>query len=480
MCSLAHKDARVTARRGSFFTWAAMAAAAIFCSAAPGLGQSVVSVVQQRPFVTSFRPVIGPGGGVGGVSIDAQGIVARSDVESLGRLRDARLRALEKADAGLQTTSRLRKISLRGMLAEIERRRKAGLPAGDELANLAGLVRIQLVLVYPERGDLVLAGPAEAWKVDGQGNLVGQTSGQPVLQLDDLVVALRTAKNAASEEGITCSINPTPEGLKQLQRVLKTPGLAASEAAVARLEESLGPQRITVTGVPPESHFAQVLLAADFMMKRLAMKLEPTPITGMPSYMDMLQNTSATLSRTAMPRFWMAPRYEPLLKDAEGLVFELRGGGVQAMTEEGFLGRDGAVVSGRGKEDLLARKWAETMTAKYEELSVALPIFAELRNCIDLAVVAALLLKEDLPGIAGCDLSLLMDDAKIQVALYQAPKTVASRASLVRKGQQWIVSISGGVQVDSWSVVNRVEQRPELAKVREAAALVADERWWWD
>ncbi len=365
------------------------------------------------------------------------------------------------------------------MLAEIERRLKAGQPAGDELANLAGLVRVQFVLVYPDRGDLVLAGPAEAWKVDGQGNLVGQATGQPVLQLDDLVVALRTAKNAASDEGITCSINPTPEGLKQLQRLLKTPGLTGNDATVRRLEETLGPQRISVRGVPAESHFAQVLLAADFMMKRLAMNLEPTPIDGMPSYMDMLQTSSSTLSRTAMPRFWMAPRYEPLLKDAEGLAFELRGGGVQAVTEEGFLGRDGAVVSGRGKEDPLARKWAETMTAKYEELSAALPIFAELRNCIDLAVVAALLLKEDLPGISGCDLSLLMDDTKIQVARYQAPKTVASRASLVRKGQQWIVSVSGGVQVDSWSVVNRVETRPELAKVREAAAPV-DERWWWD
>ena len=45
-----------------------------------------------RPFVVGLVPVVGPGG-VGGVSVDAKGVVARSDVESLGRLREARLRA---------------------------------------------------------------------------------------------------------------------------------------------------------------------------------------------------------------------------------------------------------------------------------------------------------------------------------------------------------------------------------------------------
>jgi hypothetical protein len=453
--------------------------AAAMCGAAPpALAQSgAVSFGQQRPFVVGLIPVVGRGG-VGGVSIDSQGLVARSDVESLGRLRDARLRALGSVDGRLQAASPLRKISLRRMLAEMDRRRSAGEPLGEELANVAGLVRIQLVLVDSERADIVLAGPAEGWKVDGQGNLVGQATGQPVLQLDDLIVALRTARNAATEEGITCSINPTPEGLRQLEKLLKTRGLVMNEATVARLEESLGPQQVTLTGVAPETHFAQVLLAADYLMKRLSMNLEPAPIAGMPSYMELLQARTST-PRSAMPRFWMAPRYEPLLKDADGLAFELRGG-VQTLTEEGFLGKGGAVISGQGKEDFLAKKWADTMTARYEELSAALPIFGQLRNCIDLAVVAALLVKEDLPARAGCDLSLLLDDTKIQVAQYQAPKSVASRASLIRRGRQWVVSVSGGVAVDSWSVLEHVELRPELARVREASLPVEGDRWWWD
>src|SRR5688572_8984387 len=99
MGNLARGAARAAARRISFFAGAALAAAALFNPAAPAWAQGSVSFGVQRPFVTSFRPVIGRGGGVGGISIDAQGLVARSDVETLGRLREARERALQKEDA---------------------------------------------------------------------------------------------------------------------------------------------------------------------------------------------------------------------------------------------------------------------------------------------------------------------------------------------------------------------------------------------
>ena len=127
-----------------------------------------------------------------------------------------------------------------------------------------------------------------------------------------------------------------------------------------------------------------------------------------------------------MPRWWMAASYEPLLKDEAGLAWQLRGPGVQTLSEEGFLGRGGKIVARnasspsppvgegpgvRGRESL-AKKWADAMTARYDALADKLPVFAELRNCMDLAVVGALFVKEDLPGRAGCDLSLLLEDKR--------------------------------------------------------------------
>lgn len=67
------------------------------------------------------------------------------------------------------------------------------------------------MLLYPESNDIVIAGPGEGWKLDGKGNMVGVTTGRPVLNLEDLLVAFRTAR-AARQGQLSCSIDPTAEG----------------------------------------------------------------------------------------------------------------------------------------------------------------------------------------------------------------------------------------------------------------------------
>jgi hypothetical protein len=450
--------------------------AAVSLLSAPAAAQFVGNL-ELRPFVVGVVPVVGPRGAVGGVSIDTHGVLSRTADDTLGQLKVHRASALAPVDSSLAAVSRMRKVSLRRLSAELDTRRLARRPLDDALQNLAGLTRVEFVFVFPEQQDIVLAGPAEPWRSDDLGHVIGTSSGQAVVQLDDLVVALRTAKAAGTDRGISCSIDPTPEGLQRLRPLLRTAVL--NEALLSRCEEALGPQQITITGVPVTSHFAHVLVAADFLMKRLGMDFEPAPIDGLPSYLDLLTARAAPRPKSAMPRWWMAPHYEPLLKDAAGLAWQLRGAGVQTLTEDGYLSAGGSVVNA-GREDPLAKKWADSMTTHYPALAKALPVFAQLRNCMDLAVVAALVVKEDLPRKAGCDLSLLLDERRIAVAEYPVAKTVESRGSLVRKGRDWIISLSGGVQVDSWSVVGRVETSSTLATTRDEAKPPELNPWWWD
>ena len=104
-------------------------------------------------------------------------------------------------------------VSLRGLEAALDEVLKAGTGAvPDEVRFLAGIQRIEYVFVYPEDNDVVLAGPGEGWKVDEKANVVGVTTGRPVLRLDDLLVALRTVEQSRLG-GITCSIDPTAEGI---------------------------------------------------------------------------------------------------------------------------------------------------------------------------------------------------------------------------------------------------------------------------
>jgi hypothetical protein len=60
----------------------------------------------------------------------------------------------------------------------------------------------------------VIAGPAEGWRYDETGRAVGDESGRPTLQLDDLVTVLRTFTDGGRQI-FGCSIDPRPEGLRR-------------------------------------------------------------------------------------------------------------------------------------------------------------------------------------------------------------------------------------------------------------------------
>ncbi len=439
--------------------------------------QASIQSVTQSPFVIGFVPVVN-NGAVGGVLIDARGVVARADTDAQDRLRAAREKALQEVPPDLDRASDLRKVSLRGLEQAITELRLKNRKVTDELQNLAGLQRIRYVFVDLVRRDIVLAGPAEGWKVGPQGAIVGRKSGAPVLQLDDLVFALRTAE-AAGKEAISCSIDPTPEGVQRFTRLAKTPGLTMNDQTLRRLEAAVGPQQITIRGVPADSRFARVMVAADVTMKRLAMGFERSPVAGVPSYLDLIQRGDGAPSRDAMPRWWLAPKYEPLLRDADGLAWELRGPGVQAMTEDTRFAADGAATR-TGKANPLAKRWAEAFTDKYADLSAELPIFAELRNCIDLAVVSALIVKHELPAKVRYGMPLLMSTSDVKPVSWEVPKTIAPQANSVRKGSQWVVTVSGGVEIDSWRAADKPETQVDLAKTRQSAAVKDARRWWWD
>jgi hypothetical protein len=410
---------------------------------------------------------------VGGVSINADGVLANAR-------EDARLgvSVLEKVPAALGRLAELRKVSLGKLEAVAARYQQTGKALPEEIRFLGGLQAIRYVLVYPERKDIVLVGPGEGWKGDGRGNIVGATTGRAVMLLDDLLVALRTAEEAA-QGGITCSIDPTPDGMRQLRAyaaTLRTIGDPATTAA--NVEQILGPQQISFSGVPTTSHFARVLVAADYRMKRLAMGFEPAPVRGLPSFLQMTTAGGRGM-RNLMPRWWLEPKYEALLHDAQRLAWELRGGSVQAMTEEDFLNAAGDRRR-TGKANPVALRWANNMTAKYDELAVAEPIFGQLRNCMELAIVAALIVKEDLPGKAGSSLPTLLSPNALKLPQYPTPKQVQSKASLLKKGHNWLISASGGVSIQSWMLVDRAEKSETPAAVRAKTPPAAAGHWCWN
>jgi hypothetical protein len=229
-----------------------------------------------------------------------------------------------------------------------------------------------------------------------------------------------------------------------------------------------------VKGVPETSHFARVIVAADFRMKRLGMNFEPAPVDGLPSYLTMLGSRAPAVAGLG-PRFWLAPNYEPLRRDKDSLAWEIRGQGVKCLTEREIMTAGG----GReltGKSDPIGQKWADTFTAKFEELSREDSTFGQLRNVMDLAVVSALLAKEGLSQAAGLEILQLMGAQQLEQ--YPAPRQVASKASLLQRGRGWMISVSGGVQIYPWQVADHTEVTADVAAARPAAAIPSG-NWWW-
>ncbi|HEY2148143.1 MAG TPA: DUF1598 domain-containing protein [Pirellulales bacterium] len=413
---------------------------------------------------------------VGGVAISTEGVLTVIKTDTLRDVAKMRRKALAQLPGDLYQPTKLRSISLSRLQQTIAACQKEHRPLPDDIRYLAGLQRVEYVFLDPQHHDIVLAGPAEGWVVNEQGEVVGAKNGRAVLRLEDLLVALRSADQARNG-GISCSIDPTPEGMKRLQdyfagkRTIGDPDRTTGE-----IEAALGQQTISVGGVPGSSHFALVMVAADHQMKRLAMNFEPSPVKDLPSYLSMLSPAKTIQT----PRWWLAANYEPLLKDEDGLAWQLRGTGVKCLTEEDHFNQSGGREH-TGKANPLAQKWADKMTEKFDELSAKDTIFGSLRNCMDLAVVASLIMQEHLDSKADCRLDLLMDAKQLPIEEYQVPKQVATQASFVKKGRNYIISASGGVLFQPWAVIrdSKVDSSAAAArgKVVETAKTTS---WWWN
>jgi hypothetical protein len=415
-------------------------------------------------------------GAVGGVMVDADGVISHPAPGDFRQLQAAWQAGMQPVPADLEKAVELRFVSLRHLEAEAAKSIENGQPLPDAVKYLAGLARVRYVLIYPEQKDIVIAGPAEGWRVNALGSVVGKSSGRPVLLLDDLIVALRAAE-AAHGGGISCSIDPTPEGLQRMQALsaeLSRSMNLPPQIAGRRMEEAVGPQKITVKGVPDSSHFARVIVAADFRMKRLAMDFEPAPVDGMPSFLDLAASRRTGVANM-MPRWWLATNYEPIRRDEAGLAWELRGQGVKCMNEEQFL--SGGTIERTGKSDPTAQKWADTFTAKFDELAREDSAFGELRNVMDLAVVAALIAKERLQEKAGLETPRL--SREVPVADFPAPRNVPSHASFTRAGRNWMVSVSGGVQMYPWEVADKTVVVKDLSAARPARSAEHSANWYW-
>jgi len=449
---------------GNPFGWQLAGAFLVIALLAPDLNAQFFNNGFQRP--------------IGGVSVDAQGAVRDALVEDQEATLELMRESLAGGKAAFADESKLRMISLKAVQAAMVLAAETGNPLPEEILLLGGLTRIEMVFVYPDKQDIVIAGPSEDWTIAKNGSVVGKKSGRPIVYLDDLITAFQSVETARTE-GITCSIDPTPEGSQRLNALLRNvktgPQFNPSMIEPA-MREAFGPQVVSLTGLPKNSHMARIIFAADYQMKRYGMNLAEAPVKGLPSYIEMIRNKSVAVPQS---RWWMACDYDAIEHSQNGLAYKLSGKGIKTLTEAEVIADDGSRKQ-TGKKDAMAQKWADLFTEKLDELSTKDSVFGELRNVMDACVVAAIIRGRDLEKISGLDLSVLSGKTPtVELTSLNTPSQIDPQCSFLKTSAGWVVTTSGGVSVDSWSVASKTEVNEELASVRSSVEQPESLDWTW-
>ena len=457
------------------------------------LSAALAAATWLAPVPCCFAQIAGGGGqnggqaGAGGILVDAQGVVrAASERDKTGRLdRKRREQLAARALPGdVNVSSPIRKVSLAGVEAACEKYAQNREHVPSDLHYLAGLQRIDYVFVDPDRHDIIIAGPAEGFAITPAGRALGNASGRPPLRLDDLLIALRSLDGRQATIG--CSIDPIQENLARFKSfVSRDRGVispAQAKAKFAKLGAVLGLQNVRIFGVPPDSHFAEVLLAADIAMKRLAIGIDRPPIRGFRSHLALVGAGENT-----MQRWWLSPLYDPFVKSGDGLAFAFHGPRVRLQSEEQLVADSGTYTAASFMHPS-ARKFSQQFTERYPELADAAPVFAELHGLFDLAILAALLEKERLFERAGWRMTLFLDEDRADLVKRPVPRQIHSVSNYKTIGKSlYVAQVSGGVTIDAGHVLPAAEftSDPEgkLAGARgEALAPEKPEQhpWWWD
>ena len=421
---------------------------------------------------------------VAGVDIDAAGVLRVVTVNP-NVLNNLRLNTLSSIPQGQLKTSPMRKVSLNRLESYVAKELAAGRELTPETWSLAGLQRLEYVVYLPETQDIVIAGPADQWHADAAGRYVGLSNGRPTLRMDDLLVALRAyGPGAGVPQSIGCSIDPTAEGEKRRRAfIAQFNGQMPSSIPhyVEGMRNAQGMQVVTIKGVPASTHFARVLVEADYRMKLIGIGLMD-PMVPMKSYVER----STTSGSNALQRWFFEADYSTVATNETGTALHLAGQGVKL---SGELERVNAKTGGRSRSgragDTASVGFTRDFTRMYDQIADATPVFHEMRNLFDMTVAAAFIQDRNLYEQSGWSLGVFGDEDAIAVEKGTEITQVETAINAFMRNNQLVTPIGGGVHIAARSLVNPSkvtvspvveEKSAEMGAPRDLRA----DQWWWD
>ena len=417
-----------------------------------------------------------------GTPLMATALMMRYDNSRL--LAAAELARTANPNDDVQELSELRLVSLPRLEQHVKSLMAAGQPITDDVACLAGLTEVQFLFVFPDTQDVVIGGPAGAWRNADDQRTVSESNGRPTLRFDDLVTLSRAFEQGGSGF-FRCSIDPKPEQVKAVRDYAAKMELTSSNVAAetAKLEEMLGLQNVIVQGIPQDSRVASVIVEADYQMKLIGIG-EREGVAGMKSYFDLLSRAERKGSAMDALRWWMTVGHDSIQVSPDRHSFEFSGKEIQCQSENQLVAADGSRQA-TGKADNANTEFARLFTEHLPELSNQDVVFADLQNVFDLGLATALVHTMGLNRQVGWQPEVLSASGSYSPASVEVPAELMTAASSrVYNGREIVIQVAGGVRGDLRSVVKNPDNFEVSAEVVKKAIesnpVGQSGRWWWD
>jgi hypothetical protein len=149
------------------------------------------------------------------------------------------------------------------------------------------------------------------------------------------------------------------------------------------------------------------------------------------------------------------------------------------------VGTDGqrvASTGGNSASDAFVRQFTQV----YPQLAERAPVYAQLRNCIDMAVTAAFIQHQEYYEAVGWKAETFRSEQAYPVETLNPPTQVDTAVNAMVKGNTLLTPVGGGVQMrpnlalDSQNVM--ADEEKSVAKARSEVDLskLRPDQWWWD
>jgi hypothetical protein len=186
-----------------------------------------------------------------------------------------------------------------------------------------------------------------------------------------------------------------------------------------------------------------------------------------------------------MQRWFFVPNYECVKVTEDELGLELVGDGVELVGEDEIVQADGTRIAAGGN-NRASKQFCLQFTKNYPQLAARSPVYAQLRNLIDMSVLAAFIQKQDYYQKCGWKMSHFGDEQKFAVETHETPKQVETACTVYKKGNKTSFPIGGGVMIEASQALHPdkriADEGNKLQSLRSkvTTSKLAENQWWWD